>query len=181
MSIGDRFASFRDDVRARAERLADRLGTDRPTALAHFIRPNLGPTPQPLRRILEPIVAAAALLALFVLGGAGMFTLAAFFVLAILCGVFGGYLCCCCPGRIDSIKKTLGLDDDAPSSAASADNVQKMPWDAGPNAPAVLQSLQMQPISVGPSVTSRHGSLGYNEQNERGRSSQMKLREEKMN
>jgi len=63
-------------------------------ALAQFIRPNLGPTPTPLRQVLEPVVGACAALAIAVLIGVGItslsaFLLAAALIYAIMTYVFG--------------------------------------------------------------------------------------------
>ena len=82
-------------VRSEAERLRDRMRADSSTlTLAAFVRPNLGPTPDPLRRVLEPIVAASAAMALVVLLSIGVLSFGTFFVVAsliyaILTYVFG--------------------------------------------------------------------------------------------
>jgi len=55
-----------------------------PQALSAFVRPNLGPTPEPLRRLLEPVVAAAAAAVLVVLGGIGLFHFSIFFLVAAM-------------------------------------------------------------------------------------------------
>jgi len=79
--LADYGSRVRDEA-ARVRRTArPRDGSE---ALAAFIRPNLGPTPQPLRRVLEPIIAAAAALALAVLLSFGMFSFAGFFLAATL-------------------------------------------------------------------------------------------------
>ena len=79
--LGDYGSRLRDEA-ARLRRTArPRDGNE---ALTAFIRPNLGRTPEPLRRILEPVVAAAAALALAVLLSFGMFSFAGFFVAATL-------------------------------------------------------------------------------------------------
>jgi hypothetical protein len=52
-------------------------GGDPSSALSLLIRPNLGPTPAALRRFLEPVVAASALLAVVVLTGIGALGVAA--------------------------------------------------------------------------------------------------------
>jgi hypothetical protein len=64
------------------------------SALSTFIRPNLGDTPAPLRRVLEPIVAASALLAMVVLAGFGALGFGAMLIAAgliylIITQVFG--------------------------------------------------------------------------------------------
>ncbi|MEE8408786.1 MAG: hypothetical protein V3T05_04200 [Myxococcota bacterium] len=72
------------EIKRGAERIWSDVKGEPPTALAHFLRPNLGRTPPAARRVLEPIVAASALLALVVLIGMGTLSLAAFFVAAVL-------------------------------------------------------------------------------------------------
>ncbi len=62
--------------------------------LSTFLRPNLGKTPAPLRRFLEPLVAALALSLLATLLVAGSVTLVVFMgivglIYAILTHVFG--------------------------------------------------------------------------------------------
>ena len=62
--------------------------------MAQLFRPNLGPTPQSLRRILEPIVAGSAFVALAALSGLSLVAFAALFVAAglmylIITYVFG--------------------------------------------------------------------------------------------
>jgi hypothetical protein len=88
MKIPEVFARLREEAR----RLRDR-GTSS-QALSQMLKPNLGPTPEPLRRLLEPVVAAtalAALLSLFALGAFSFATLVAIAGLAyaILTYVFG--------------------------------------------------------------------------------------------
>lgn len=88
-------------LRSEAQRLRDTLGGDTPggnpahrALMLQLARPNLGPTPQALRRILEPLVATAAALALVTLVGFGvasftMFLLAGALIYTILTRVFG--------------------------------------------------------------------------------------------
>jgi hypothetical protein len=62
--------------------------------VVELMRPNLGTTPPPLRRVLEPVVAASAALALAALLGLGvvsftLFLLAGALIYAILTKVFG--------------------------------------------------------------------------------------------
>lgn len=89
--LADYGSRLRDEA-ARVRRTArPRSGNETLTA---FIRPNLGPTPEPLRRVLEPVVAAAAALALAVLLAFGMFSFVGFFfaatlIYAIITYVFG--------------------------------------------------------------------------------------------
>ena len=73
------------DIKRSAERLWSDAKGEPSTAMAQFLRPNLGPTPAVARRVLEPIVAASALLALVVLIGLGTLSLSAFFIAAALC------------------------------------------------------------------------------------------------
>ena len=80
------------------EQVAARVAPDTgPGALSTFIRPDpsvLGPTPEPLRRLLEPVIAAWAILTMGALLGVGavgfslMFAAAALLYL-ILTRVFG--------------------------------------------------------------------------------------------
>ncbi len=88
MSWADLAEQLRDlgaRVRDEAARVSARSGYDTESgALSAFIRPNLGPTPRPLRRVLEPVVAASAVLALVVLLGFGMFSFAGFFIASSL-------------------------------------------------------------------------------------------------
>jgi len=98
-TLRDAAARARDEarrIRAEADRLRSRVRGDAPTggALAAFVRPDLGATPAPLRRVLEPLVAAAAAVALALLLGIGVFNFAMFFaaatlIYAILTYVFG--------------------------------------------------------------------------------------------
>ena len=89
-----------DELRARAQDEAARAyaglrgNPSDSEALAEFIRPNLGNTPAPLKRWLEPIVAGAALLALLVVLSWGALNLAMLFLAAgvayaIITFVFG--------------------------------------------------------------------------------------------
>ena len=66
----------------------------RNSLMLELMRPNLGPTPLPLRRVLEPVVAACAVVALVTLLGLGaasftLFLLASALMYAILTQVFG--------------------------------------------------------------------------------------------
>ncbi len=72
-----------DELRQTANRWRAEIGGE-PGAktLATFIRPNLGPTPAPVRRVLEPVVAASAMLALAVLSGIATINLALFMLCA---------------------------------------------------------------------------------------------------
>jgi hypothetical protein len=90
---------LRAEVQAAKERLRQHLEFLDPDgshskALATFVRPNLGSTPEPVARLLEPLVAGAAALALAVLVGVGMWGFAVMFLAAslayaILVHVFG--------------------------------------------------------------------------------------------
>lgn len=94
MSLRDSLADAAREARQTAERVWNDVRGEPSTAMAHFLRPNLGPTPPAMRRVLEPIVAASAMLALFVLGGFGSACLAGMVVAgaliyAIVTYVFG--------------------------------------------------------------------------------------------
>lgn len=106
--------SWRDSAKDLFGDLADRMQQERirmrrafsptdSTALSEFIRPNLGQTPPALRRVLEPIVAVSALLALAVLTTMGALGFAVLFAAAsliylILTYVFGLRLDMAIPG-----------------------------------------------------------------------------------
>jgi hypothetical protein len=82
---------LRDEAARLRQRLRDTSGSQ---ALSTFLRPNMGPTPAPLRRVLEPVVAVAALSLLATLLAAGALSFAtlvlvAALVYAILTQVFG--------------------------------------------------------------------------------------------
>jgi hypothetical protein len=83
--------SLRDDVqkitailREEADRAWHRLRSQDSKAMAQLWRPNLGPTPAPLRRMLEPAVAASGLFSLIALLGMGLTSLVALSVAAAL-------------------------------------------------------------------------------------------------
>lgn len=84
MSLRDNLQGAVDEIKRGAERIWSDVKGEPSTAMAHFLRPNLGATPPVARRVLEPIVAASALLALVVLIGMGTLSLTAFFVAAAL-------------------------------------------------------------------------------------------------
>lgn len=81
-------------LKHESQRLKDRLhGADR-RALTQLVTPELGNTPKPLKRILEPVVAVAALAALLSLFALGVFSFATLMATlglayAILTYVFG--------------------------------------------------------------------------------------------
>ena len=92
-------------VWAEVDRLGRTVRSQNTTALAAFVRPELGATPAPLKRFLEPLVAALALSALVGLGAFGMVGFATLFLAAsliylIITKVFG-------------IELGLGLDPGA--------------------------------------------------------------------
>ncbi len=95
MKLSDALRDTVDRLRAEGERLRDRLGRGGETqALSQLLRPDLGKTPAPLRRVLEPVVAATALVVLASLLGMGAFgfatlALAAALIYLILTKVFG--------------------------------------------------------------------------------------------
>ncbi len=82
MKVGRRLSELRARLREEARRLRTRVaGNGRPaTALSALVRPDLGNTPAPVRRFLEPLVAASALVVLIVLLGLGMFGFATLFL-----------------------------------------------------------------------------------------------------
>lgn len=76
------------------EHLKTRMRAAQNSQMLQLARPNVGPTPAPLRRFVEPVVAAAALSALTVLvlvglSAAGLLFLAAGLIYGILTHVFG--------------------------------------------------------------------------------------------
>jgi len=96
MKIPAPFQATYERVKSEATRLgaAFRSQATDSKALSLLLRPNLGPTPQPLRRLLEPVVAAAALSALVSLATVGAVSFAvlvavAGVIYAILTYVFG--------------------------------------------------------------------------------------------
>jgi hypothetical protein len=96
MKIPQPFQTTFDRVKAEASRLgaAFRSQATDTKALSEILRPNLGPTPKPLRRLLEPVVAVAALSALVSLATVGAVSFAllvavAGVIYAILTYVFG--------------------------------------------------------------------------------------------
>ncbi|OGQ92070.1 MAG: hypothetical protein A2289_14295 [Deltaproteobacteria bacterium RIFOXYA12_FULL_58_15] len=94
MSLGDDLKKVASTLRQEASRIWGDLDGPHSTALTQLLQPNLGPTPQPLRRVLEPVVAITALAALIGLTGFGMISALAMFCAAgliylILTFVFG--------------------------------------------------------------------------------------------
>ncbi len=96
MKIPEPFQATYERLKAEATRLgASFKGQATDTrALTELLRPNLGPTPRPLRRLLEPVVAMAALsllLSLATVGAVSFATLVlvAGLIYAILTYVFG--------------------------------------------------------------------------------------------
>jgi len=67
-----------------AEALWEKLRGERATTFVALMRPQLGATPPPLRRVLEPVVAASALLALGVLISWGALSVGAFLIAGLL-------------------------------------------------------------------------------------------------
>jgi hypothetical protein len=96
MKLPEPFQSTYERLRAEAYRLGasfQRQG-EGSLAIGELLRPNLGPTPAPLRRVLEPVVALAALGALLSLASVGALSFAvlaavAGLIYAILTYVFG--------------------------------------------------------------------------------------------
>jgi hypothetical protein len=97
MNLSDIVQEAARQWRREADRWRARVAADGPTSttMLELIRPNVGAhTPPSVRRMLEPVVAASAVLALFVLGGMGiisfaLFLLAGGLIYAILTKVFG--------------------------------------------------------------------------------------------
>ena len=94
MSLADFLDGTARVLGRESQRLWDELSGQKSLALTTFLRPNLGATPAPLRRALEPVVAACAMLALAVLIGIGasaglLFLLAGALVYLIITKVFG--------------------------------------------------------------------------------------------
>jgi hypothetical protein len=95
MKLPDDFATTLQRLRAQVHDIRARLTNDPQTrALSTFLRPHLGPTPAPLRGLLEPVVAAAAVSLLATLLMVGAFSFATLLavlglVYAILTYVFG--------------------------------------------------------------------------------------------
>ena len=95
MSLADDLKRATDSLRDEASRMWNGVRENsESTSLSHFLRPNLGPTPPALRTVLEPVVAASAMLALFILIGVGAASAAGLMVAAaamyaIITYVFG--------------------------------------------------------------------------------------------
>ena len=91
---GEFLNEFADKLRQERIRMRRAFSPSDNAALSEFIRPNLGQTPPALRRVLEPVVAVSALLALALLGTMGALGFAILFAAAsliflILTYVFG--------------------------------------------------------------------------------------------
>jgi hypothetical protein len=86
MKIPEPFQSTYERLRAEAYRLGSSFKSpgENSKAIGELLRPNLGPTPAPLRRILEPVVALTALGTLLWLASVGA---ASFAVLAAVAGL----------------------------------------------------------------------------------------------
>jgi hypothetical protein len=96
MKLPETFQVTYERLKAEAVRLGSSLKsqTSDTKALTELLRPNLGPTPRALRRVLEPVVALAALSVLVSLLGVGAVSfatlaVAAALMYAILTYVFG--------------------------------------------------------------------------------------------
>lgn len=96
MKLPDSFRTTYERLKTEALRVSGalRAQTGGSQALTQFWRPNLGPTPLPLERFLEPAVAAVALMALASLLTIGVVSLTVLVlvlgaVYAILTYVFG--------------------------------------------------------------------------------------------
>ena len=94
MTLFEALLHLKTALSAEAHRIVDGQGGERSTALSQFLRPNLPPTPTPVRRLAEPVVAACALLALIALGLLGAISLlglllAAVATYAIITKIFG--------------------------------------------------------------------------------------------
>ena len=85
MKIPEPLRDTFERLRAEAVRIAGAVkGHSENKALTELLRPNLGPTPEPLRRMLEPLVAACAVSVLAALLGVGAVSFAALVVVAAL-------------------------------------------------------------------------------------------------
>ena len=94
MTLFEALNQLKAALAAEAQRVAQAVGGERSVALSQFLRPNLPPAVTPVRRLAEPVVAACALLSLFVLGVLGATSLlglmlAALAIYAIITKVFG--------------------------------------------------------------------------------------------
>lgn len=94
LNLQDAAKRLRDELRRLSHRVLGPQHAEGTTLMLELMRPNLGPTPLPLRRVLEPVVAACALVALVTLLGLGvasftLFLLASALIYAILTQVFG--------------------------------------------------------------------------------------------
>ncbi len=96
MKIPEPFAATYERLKAEASRRGASLKdqTTDTRALAELLRPNLGATPRPRRRLLEPVVAIAAVSVLVSLASVGALSFAtlvlvAGLIYAILTYVFG--------------------------------------------------------------------------------------------
>ena len=72
--LRERFEEVRDRAQAEASRWQASMDPDGSSskALSEFVKPNLGPTPERIRRYLEPVIATAAAAMIAVLLGMGM-------------------------------------------------------------------------------------------------------------
>lgn len=91
MSLKDTMEAW---ARGMAQSVSRQTGVTDSKALAELLRPQLGAVPSPARRLLEPMVAAAAIAALASLASLGaaslaMLLLTAGLIYAILTVVFG--------------------------------------------------------------------------------------------
>ncbi len=82
MSIRDQIKHAAEALRQEAERTWGGLEDRDARAMAELLRPNLGSTPPSLRRVLEPLVAGAAFVALAALAGVSLAAFVALFVAA---------------------------------------------------------------------------------------------------
>ncbi len=92
--LSDRLQDLAREVVQSANTAWHRLKDEPPSTLMQILRPNLPPGPNALRCVAEPLVAAAAMLALLVLGAVGVLSsftllLALGLAFAIITRVFG--------------------------------------------------------------------------------------------
>lgn len=85
---------LRDFIAQERRRIRERMGTSEGRALSTFIRPDLGPLPTPLSRLLEPLVAVLAGSVMAFFAALGMLHFGIFFaclsvVYLIITHVFG--------------------------------------------------------------------------------------------
>jgi hypothetical protein len=104
MTLIDDLTRVANELREHARRLVGDPDATRSRALTELWRPELPPAPAPLRRLLEPAIATAALTAIGALAGVGLVALvvmlaAGALIYLIITYVFGIELGLDLPGR----------------------------------------------------------------------------------